>query len=712
MSIIADKFNLSNFISPPSKSDQRLDSPGIDDLRHKYHLLISEQIKNPKLRHDFDNKIATALFLDKVIKSGREHPDTELVKKLGASSSTFNSTEVIRLLQKIRSDPRLSDETRAAIDTWIQTEKEYLDIAIIFDGWRMQNPHIIKLLESGSVEPPTIQRLGLTMEDLAVNPPKEEVDTLARALATHIKSMKPGETFKMLAGCLNHETRLLIKKQEDSSFTIYHYDTGVRDTLQKFGDVSATKIDTENFWKGFIAIKLGFSLKPLDKLLESLGTKEELDERESLAHKSTQMGETCPGQAVEADLKHQIVLSSKDPQEGVIQYKKTKALLVSAEAEGEEFDPQISSLLKSKAMAKERYLEWAQVVTDPQKFEHLKNRYVELIDLIGRAQASHKVTAALEQGSKVMILRDLDAILLHSLRHAPKAEIQTILKEMKGKEDSPVLCIKQFLRIQRVQDLMKERLALPQDAEEYDNLIELALKETAYDPEAQLGAIDLFLEKTKRQNVDFLVSQLMHPDVLRELFQRNLVSDRVVQQYFYRYIEENGKDASIVQLGGLLLQHPGIKERDIIQTLAIVDPARWVDEIPAKFATLDYELSEKAISAINNVTLLTKLSEKTARLPYNAYFIKSLEQLHLRSTRLDTPKIVDLFSRTLNQVGDDPSLWNQIGNILFGFHRQGMDAVVTALVDKSVHLYPKARDLFSFKLLEQAGYTPREQEVA
>jgi len=458
MNVSSDNsFNLSNFVSR-EKGDQKLADPQIQQIGSSYQKLLQDKLADQNLQKLLYNKSITALFLDKVpTTSGQTHPDAELVRRFGFSSSTFNSMQIMRYLQKIRDNPRLTPETRTAIDKWVQTEKEYLDIAIIFDGWRLANPNTMKILQAGTQQPGVMQLMGFGKPSMKVAPPENEVNALAQALADHIRAMKPGDTFKMLGGYDIHETRLLIKKMPDDKVYLYHYNTAYMKTVEKFG-MKEEAINTPEFWRKFILTKLQTdSIDGMMRLLSSLGWKENLEDADKLTPRQMQQSDACPAQAIEADLKHQLVWSHADPNEGLIQYKIVKSAMAECALEERgRINPEVAGLLESKERVKHRYLHWADTVDNPEKFEELKNLYVTMIHMLESAPwVDQSINRSLE-ASRAICLRELDKTLNSCLKSAHKDKVEAAIQKHDEiwPRESPILCLKHFQRTQKVKEVI------------------------------------------------------------------------------------------------------------------------------------------------------------------------------------------------------------------------------------------------------------------
>lgn len=458
MNVSNERFDLNFFVSRTTSGSQKLTEPNVQAIEAKYHAIMKEKIDDPEIRKLFKNKVVTALFLDKIpTTSGSIHPDSELVRRYGYSSSTVNSMEVIRYLQKVRDHPLLTENTRKTIDSWIQTEREYLDIAVIFDGWRLANPNALRLLRGG-----TTYWSQLTAEDLCMQAPAEEIEILAEAIAQRVQKLQYGEGFKMLGGYNIHETRLWIRKGVNGFYEVFHYNTAGGKTLRKFG-FTEDILGSTKFWKKFIYLKINkSSIDGMMKYLKKVSNEHNLEELDYLAPKSKQASDSCSGQAVEADLRHQLVRSTPFESEGLAQYKILKSLMaeLALDLEKGEIEPTLYALLESKEQIKSRYLRWASIVKDEQKFEYLKKIYIDLITTLNSTEAIRReVETISHQVSKSMCLRDLDRKLNVLMKDASKAKIEQVKQQIEQSQmnkEGLILCLKHQQRIQKVGEMMEK----------------------------------------------------------------------------------------------------------------------------------------------------------------------------------------------------------------------------------------------------------------
>lgn len=450
----SSRYDITPFIRTSYHTAQELNDPEYKQIEAKYAAELQTKISDPTTRQLFQNKVVAALFLDKVPKYlGTHHPDAKHVNRFGYSSSTFISMELIRYLSDIRHDPRLTKESQRFLDDWIAREHDYLGLAIIFDGWRSGNAEVMRGLAKGDVE-----------HEIQFNAPEHEIKKVAAAIAHKLAHLKPGEKFKVLGGYNIHETRGLLKKEKDGTFTFYHFNTAaLNESAEKYSHVSAELVSSPLFWEEFIKDKLGQSY--IGKMLErfkQMGKKEWSSEEEKLLAKSLQRNNTCPAQAVEAELRYEKVLDGPTPEEGLIQYKLIKSLMVEQAVREEkgQIDPQLYQILESKERSKHRYLHWLQVVQNPPLYEQIRDAYVELIRLTNpfSDQLEAVENKLAHTHSEIRLLRFLDDFLQMRLGSVTPEQREIIFQkhaQLFKIGNTPILCLKNVESAFRIKDAVQ-----------------------------------------------------------------------------------------------------------------------------------------------------------------------------------------------------------------------------------------------------------------
>ena len=450
------RYDLTPFVNSSRHSVQEIQDPEYKKLEAKYATALQSKVNDPNFQRLFRNKTIAALFLDKVPKfTGTHHPDAKLVEKFGYSSSTILSMEIIRYLESVRNAPRLTQESKAFLEDWIERESDYLGLAIIFDGWRSANAEIMQQLAKGDVS-----------SNVRLSAPEEEVKKVAVAISTKLSHLSPGQKFKMLGGYNIHETRVLLKKEQDGTFSLFHFNTAaLNKSVEKF-IFPPEVITNPTFWENFIKAKLGET--SIYNMLTNFNTMGKRDfsvaEDESFL-KTLQRSNTCPAQAVEAELRYERVLKGPTPEEGLIQYKLIKSLMAEKAVREErgQIDPHLFQILESKERSKHRYLHWWHIVQNPQQYEQIKDAYVELIKLTNpyADQLENLDKKLASTTSKISLLRFLDDLLEMKLAMLPRDEREKIFQknaQLFQVDQTPILCLKRVEASSRVRGAVHEIL--------------------------------------------------------------------------------------------------------------------------------------------------------------------------------------------------------------------------------------------------------------
>lgn len=435
MSSLSNRYNINSVVV---KND-----PQLAELTSKYETKLQGLIGDSQFIKSLNDKAVTALFLDRMSQGHLKEEEKQTLQKFGYSSSVVNSMKMIHYLEGVKNDHSLAPTTKEAIEKWIQSEREYLQIAIIFDGWRAENPQVMSLIQGGTASAAAL------LPKIAIQAPADEIERLAESIAKGVQSLKPGESYKMLGGFNIHETRIWIHRNADLSFTLYHYNTAGTFTLMKYTS-PPTSLD-KIFWKTFIELKLkSTDINGMNNfLLKELNVQDQKDV-ELFAKKSKQLADSCAGQAADASLKHQIVLSSSNPGVGEKEYKLLKSLMVkqAVKEDKEVLDPVLYTLLQSKERVKSRYFLWHQLEKDPQKMQEMRDLYVQLIAIF-----DPNISAPREN------LHALDAKLHFHLTHSTKEKIEQALemyKRFSPEGTLPIPCLKFHERASQVQNVVQD----------------------------------------------------------------------------------------------------------------------------------------------------------------------------------------------------------------------------------------------------------------
>lgn len=294
-------------------TSQKICDPAFQRLREKYQQHLQAITADTQIWVDLKNRAITALFLDTVSKMQHLPEELEVVKKHAYSSSTINSIHLISYLKKISLDPSLELTTQKVIHDWIQTEKEYLELAIIMDGWRIQDPAMREVLAGKA----NIRDVKFSLAD-------DEEQTVAHAIAGRLRELKVGHLYKFLSGSGAHETRIVLEKVDDRSLHLYEYDVGngIKKTVKHLRGIDTQTLCDPEFWVDVIKKKMSSGVK----LREFGGTRDD-DLVDRRMQKSQQLEESCAGLVPLAQLKHEIVRHAATIERGETQYKRVRCLL-------------------------------------------------------------------------------------------------------------------------------------------------------------------------------------------------------------------------------------------------------------------------------------------------------------------------------------------------------------------------------------------------
>lgn len=137
------RFNIDSYISKKKEISDDKFGKVVNNKKE----ILQNYFNDEKLQVILSNKSVAQMFLDKIIiLKGSSHPDVAHAHNYMWGSCTFSSMELIRLLKGILDDPELPRESRQIIEQWIQTESEYLPLAILFDGWRASNQELLEFI--------------------------------------------------------------------------------------------------------------------------------------------------------------------------------------------------------------------------------------------------------------------------------------------------------------------------------------------------------------------------------------------------------------------------------------------------------------------------------------------------------------------------------------------------------------------------------------
>ena len=384
MFVGSTRFNINSYLRKPSKIGGRrrikpkskpIANAAFKKLEQKAKPRMQKILSASKSRKNLKNKSLTHFFLDKVSTlQGSWNPSNEIVSQHTWGSSTWASMEMIRYLSLIKDDNRLNPETKELIYEWIEQEKDYLPIAIVLDGIRSSNQdlvdHILPLTPETKAKPYKVE----------IDP--KEIEDLAVAFVEHLHNLPSGNSFKMLGGHVLQETRLVITKKKDATFSVYHFNTrGGATEASSFTIPSAgtDKLLDPKWWQTLIKLKLEKDyMYPFDKHLSELGDQIALP---LIYQKALQKSDTCPTKCIEAELKQFIISNQTDEMVGLEQYKIIKSLMaeVARTTRDDEIVPELVEIFRKKESIRHRFLDRHELVKDIKEYENTKNAYIKAI---------------------------------------------------------------------------------------------------------------------------------------------------------------------------------------------------------------------------------------------------------------------------------------------------------------------------------------------
>lgn len=332
------------------------------------------------------------MFLDKISRIyGKHHPDSLEVKKFVGVPNSYASIEFIRHLSNLINLSTLSENTVQHLKKWIAREQECLPFSLILDAWRS------KLTEK-------------------IKPTDEEMEIFSGSLANEMKVMKPGNRFKLPAGSLNHATRLEVIKNEDGTYDIIHFNTGLGtpivngkfSTACKYPSIPAEKLEIPSFWKQFIEVQMQPSMDCMNDLLKNL--KVEPVDIDIWLKKQLQENGSCTVHGIGAEFKHSFITGFAKLEEGWSAYKLLKSLMLSeaVKRDSASLPSSFRRMLIAKEKVRRRYLDWIGILDDPEKLKATKSAYTNALASLGCVEV-------LENLPPLMALSVLNKRLNHCL---------------------------------------------------------------------------------------------------------------------------------------------------------------------------------------------------------------------------------------------------------------------------------------------------------
>lgn len=415
MFAVSTRFNINSYLGKPSKIGTRervkpksrpIANAAFKKIAQKAKPRVQKILSASKSRKNLKNKSLTHFFLDKVSTlQGRWNPSNEIVSQHTWGSSTWASMEMIRYLSLIKDDKRLNPETKELIYEWIEQEKDYMPIAIVLDGIRASDQELVDHVMSPT---PATKAKPFKVE---IDP--VEIKDLSNAIVEHLLNLPPGNSFKMLGGHILHETRLVITKKEDETFSVYHFNTrcgALEDSSFSIKSVRTDLLLDPAWWQTLLELKLEKDfMHPFDKHLSLLGVQIALPE---IFQKALQKSDTCPTKCIEAELKQFIISNQEDEMVGLEQYKMIKSLMadVARTTKDNEIVPELVDIFRKKESIRHRFLDRHKLVKDTEEYEKTKHAYIKAICSMQKEdkEAEEEIHEVVSKKTPLMALSFLD----------------------------------------------------------------------------------------------------------------------------------------------------------------------------------------------------------------------------------------------------------------------------------------------------------------
>lgn len=405
------------------------------------------------LKNFYKNRPVSMLFLDKISKLlGSSDPDVKLIEEFSGGHRSFSSIELMRYLIQVRNHAGLSSETKSVLDSWIIAESEYLPLCVVRD-W--------------------LQITRAALEKYPSNPlkiPEDGLSLYTSAIASHIQSLQPGESFKVPAGSREHGTILRLQKNADGSFDILHFNTGegvlfiggAPSTACRYASVSGKILETQAFWEKFVDATTKSGMDNINTLLNDLNHPTALD---PLLQKPLQMAGSCSFHSEEAEFKYSFISEFDSAEKGWAEYKKCTSLMASIATEYETKGSsaihwKLASMLKMKDIIRQRYLHWSEAIKDPSQFTKIKNSYIDAIVYASPGtNLRERIEGKIASYSPLRALSYLDKCLDERLKNSTYSELIDIREKFGTPctfEGTNYLGLRELMPIENTRKLLNE----------------------------------------------------------------------------------------------------------------------------------------------------------------------------------------------------------------------------------------------------------------
>lgn len=370
------RFTITNYLPENSGSLSAEYQTVFDSYCERIQSLLSSSINSL-----IENKVTSNLFLDKIHRYGYigdHNPKIDKVKGYTMGAETAASIEMIRLLEIALKDSSLTEEERLCIQEWIDGEKEIFFFTVLFDGWRGCSNDLRDFFSTTDPD----QRFNIQNSITKIEPLNDEIDIFVSYLIEKLKKMEVGDTLKIPAGSLLHETRWVITKSSSTSYDLTEFETALGITFTCFSEIPADNLENSDFWKKFVEAKMNRNDTGMHDLLSSLNISQKNipAKRQKELQKTQQELNTCSAACIKAEFKHFLVSRGN-----WTLYKKMICLITQAATQDSEgLDSDIKEMVTQKESYRKRYLHWFRLIGNPSEYDSIIEEYHRLF-------AEHKV---------------------------------------------------------------------------------------------------------------------------------------------------------------------------------------------------------------------------------------------------------------------------------------------------------------------------------
>lgn len=398
---------------------------------------IEQKSNDPIVKDVLKNKAVAMTLLDKSGRiKGKHHPHVQHVKKFNFGANSTASKAIINRLEKISKNETINDQSKEIIREWIENENQCVITGSILDDWSSSEDYLLQIGTSFRKE--SAKEIIKTTENLQeVEAPEDEINIFSHAIANHLKEMKKGEFFVIPSGSLNHCTRIRIDRNEDGSFEMIHFNTGLgainKSTANKYGPIDKNTLEEPKFWVHFVQAKMTPKMDKFNQLLRTTCQSDPQPLDKELT-KSFQESPSCSFHAPLAEFKYYFISRFDHSDEGYQEYRKIKYLLTSNAIENEAgtMDSALFHNLVSKEKLGRRHMDWLSIIDDLEKYDNLIEAYFKAIIWI-EPNSKEKLNQMIQGKSPLKCLSVLNHYLDHQLKNASYEKLEKIRNNQDAK---------------------------------------------------------------------------------------------------------------------------------------------------------------------------------------------------------------------------------------------------------------------------------------